>query len=144
MFFLKLVDKLILLFIIQLIKQQKRGIKMDIPQDWSKLSTKQVNLLLIKILWNLKKYPIKEEPDSVFTKGKYRINENITIEPEWGEFVTESTIEFDPAEYDGAECTKKTHDIGYTSSSYNINGKSVPCSAILPRMLYERCEKRFR
>lgn len=101
---------------------------MDIPQDWSKLPTKQVNLLLMKLLWNLKKYPIKKE-----SAGKYCIANNITIEPEW--HTVETVYVHMGHTYKG---------VGYCSTRYKINGKSVTASAMLPSILYRICEKRAR
>ena len=106
---------------------------MKISQDWSKLSAVKVNLLLVRILCNLKKYPIKEERDSVFANGKYRINGNITIEPE-----------YDTKAVETIENNRMDSNIAYGFNRYTINGKSVPSSAILPCMLYERCGKRVK
>ena len=116
---------------------------MNIPQNWSNLSNHQVNMLLINILWNLKKYPVQQEPDSVFATGKYRINNNVTIEREHKKIicmVTDYTIEKD---CDGIEYYNgTTHpDVGYESDAYIINGKIVPSRARLASMLYDRCKK---
>ena len=117
---------------------------MNVPQNWSKLSTKQVNLLLIKILWNLNKSHITEEPDSVFHKGKYCINDTVTIEEEYEQFF-HTYIDF-PINEGCNEVTLETPDqrIGYSTIGYKINGKFLPKSTMLASMLYERCAKRVK
>ena len=106
---------------------------MNVPADWSKLSQTQINMLLLHLLWNLKKYPVQEEADTVFNRGKYRINGNVTIECEYTKTL---------ARYSDDKGRTWHNQPAYTSSSYNINGKSLSCAKMLPRMLYEKCEKR--
>ena len=112
-----------------------KGLKMNMPKDWSNLSQTQINMLLLHLLWNLKKYSVQEEADTVFNSGKYRINGNVTIECEYTEL-------FVPFSDNGGRTWH--NQTSYESSSYNINGKSLSCARILPRMLYEKCEKRCR
>ena len=104
------------------------------PTDWSNLSKTQINILLLQLLWNLKKYPVQEEADSVFDCIKYRINDDVTIEPEYKScfakhFDDSGRLSFVPY---------------YTYNSFNINGKSVSSIRILPRMLYAKCQKRCK
>ena len=106
---------------------------MNIPQDWSGLSKAQVNILLIKLLFNLKKYSVQEEADGMFSDGCYRINTTITIKKNWKEKAVACS------ELDSSGELLFYTGLAYTSDGYIINGKYLPRDAVLPAMLYGKC-----
>ena len=107
----------------------------NIPQDWSKLSQIQIDVFLLYLLCNFKKLSVQEEADSVFTTGKYRINNNITIEYEYEKRFVERSDDHGRTWHPS---------LCYSSNGFKINGKSLPSSRILPSKLYEKCQERCR
>ena len=107
---------------------------MNTPKDWSGLSKAQVNIVLIKLLFNLKKYSVQEEADDMFSDRCYRINNTVTIKNKWkGKTVVHSSdgVNYKPG-------------LAYTSEGYDINGKSLSNDSVLPAMLYRKCAKRCK
>lgn len=111
---------------------------MNIPQDWSGLSKAQINILLINLLFNLKKYSVQEEADDRFSDGCFRINNTVTIKSRW----KEKTVNYGVC--DDSYGVRFYTGLAYTSDGYSINGKSFPRDATLPAMLYRKCAKRCK